>query len=117
MKTKSQIKTAARNARHARIRARVIGSAARPRLAIFRSNTGIYAQLIDDSTATTLVATDSRKIQTGVPREKAAAVGTEIAKLAKEKGIDAVVFDRGGYPYRGSVAALAEAAREEGLSF
>lgn len=117
MKTKSQQKTAARNARHARIRAKVAGTAARPRLAIFRSNTGVYAQLIDDETGVTIAASDSRQVKADTPLAKAAAVGTAIAKLAQDKKIDTIVFDRGGYRYQGAVAALADAAREGGLRF
>lgn len=117
MKTKSQQKTAARNARHARIRAKVAGTAERPRLAIFKSNTAIYVQLINDDAGATIAAVDSRKEKGGTPTERATAVGTAIADKAKGLKIDAVVFDRGGYRYQGAIAALADAARAGGLKF
>lgn len=106
-----------RTARHARIRARVHGTAARPRLAVFRSNRYMYAQLIDDENGTTMVAVDSRNATGANATERATWVGTEIAAKAKAAGIDAVVFDRGGYRYQGAVAALASAARDGGLNF
>jgi large subunit ribosomal protein L18 len=114
---KSQYKTEKRVARHKRIRARVVGSAERPRLAIFRSNRFIYAQLIDDTAHKTLAAVDSRAVTGGTPAERAGAVGTEIAKKAAAAGITKVVFDRGGFRYQGNVAALADAARTAGLEF
>lgn len=114
MTTKTQQKTAKRRARHARIRARVHGTPARPRLTVFRSNKAIYAQLIDDTTHTTLAAADSRN-EKGTLTECATAVGTKIAELAKKAQIESVVFDRGGYKYQGTVAALADAARNGGL--
>lgn len=113
---KTQQKTAGRIARHARIRARVKGAASRPRLAVYRSNKAIYAQLIDDVKNTTIAAADSRN-EKGTMTETAQVVGTKIAELAKKAGIDAVVFDRGGYKYQGTVAALADAARKGGLEF
>lgn len=110
-----------RRRRHARVRRRVHGSAERPRLAVFRSNKHISAQLIDDDAGRTLVAASSVE---GVLRGAsggnvagAGKVGSLIAARAKEAGITAVVFDRGGYAYHGRVAALAEAARSEGLEF
>lgn len=117
MKTKTQIKTDRRAARHSRIRARVIGTATKPRLAVFKSNTALYAQLIDDSANKTLAAADTRKLKGEGKLVRAKALGEEIAKLAKGKGIEAVVFDRGGFLYQGAVAAVAEAAREGGLKF
>lgn len=117
MKTKTQIKTDRRVARHKRIRARVIGTGDKPRLAVFKSNTGLYAQLIDDHSGRTLVAADTRKQKGDKPLERSKALGTEIAKLAKEKGIEKVVFDRGGFLYQGAIASLADAAREGGLKF
>jgi len=101
----------------ARIRSTISGSAKRPRLAVFRSNTSIYAQLIDDTTGTTLVGTSSMKIAKGTKSEQAIAVGTEIATKAKELKIKDVVFDRGGFLYHGRVKALADAARKGGLKF
>ena len=117
MKTKTQLKKSRRVSRHNRIRARVIGTAEKPRLAVFKSNTGLYAQLIDDSASKTIGAADTRKQKGKNLGEKAVALGNEIAKQAKEKGIEAVVFDRGGFCYQGAVAALADAAREAGLKF
>jgi len=104
--------------RHARVRRRVVGTAERPRLAVFRSNKHIYAQLIDDSAGRTLAAAGSVPIP-GDGDKKAAAkrVGSELANKAKAAGIGSVVFDRGGYQYHGRVQALAEAAREGGLDF
>ncbi len=108
---------------HERIRKRLSGSTARPRLAVFRSNKHIYAQIIDDSKGTTLTAassldTDAKKdVKYGGNVAAAKAVGKLVAERAKAKGIDAVLFDRGGYLYHGRVKALADAAREAGLKF
>lgn len=110
-------KTYKRTRRHARIRARVIGTAARPRLAVFRSNRAIYAQLIDDEQGLTLAAADSRKEKGATARERATAVGTTLAGAAKAKGVEKVVFDRGGFQYQGVIAALADGARAAGLIF
>ncbi len=101
----------------ARIRSTISGSAKRPRLAVFRSNTSIYAQLIDDAAGKTLAGTSSMKIAKGTKTEQAVAVGEEIATKAKELKIKEVVFDRGGFLYHGRVKALAEAARKGGLKF
>src|SRR5690606_36096544 len=114
---KSTQKNQTRTRRHARIRARVSGTAERPRLAVFRSNRFIYAQLIDDVAGVTLVAADSRNASGATPKERGAAVGKKIAELAKGKGVEAVLFDRGGDQYQGIVAALADGAREGGLTF
>lgn len=103
--------------RHARIRARVIGSAEKPRLAVFRSNRYIYAQLINDADARTLAAADSRKEKGSNMSEKAVAVGKSIATQAAKAGVEKVVFDRGGFQYQGVIAALADGAREGGLKF
>lgn len=106
--------------RHKRIRAKISGSAARPRLDVFRSNANIYAQIIDDENGVTLLSAstlDKEFEGYGGNKEAAKAVGTMIAKKALEKGITEVVFDRGGYVYHGRVQALAEAAREGGLKF
>jgi large subunit ribosomal protein L18 len=106
---------------HRRIRQRVAGTEVRPRLAVFRSLNHIYAQVIDDGKGHTVVAASSAekdaKIGTGGNVAGAKAVGKLIAERAKEKGIDKVVFDRGGYLYHGRVKALADAAREAGLEF
>lgn len=107
--------------RHSRVRRRVKGTTERPRLAIFRSNQHIYAQVIDDSEHKTLAAASTLDKDAGVKvgsnSEAAAAVGKLIAERAKSKNISQVVFDRGGNLYHGRVAALADAAREGGLKF
>jgi len=106
-----------RTRRHARVRAKVSGTTARPRLAVFRSNKNIYAQIIDDSTSTTIAAANDMKESKGSKTDRAQAVGKAIAKAAQAKKVESVVFDRGGYLYAGRVKALAEAAREAGLNF
>lgn len=111
----AKTKREARLRRHARVRKRVAGGAQRPRLAVFRSNRHIYAQLIDDVAATTLVAASDAEVKGSSPIEKAKAVGELIASRAKDAGIDTAVFDRGGFQYHGRVAAVAEGAREGGL--
>ncbi len=102
-----------------RIRARVKGTAQKPRLSVFRSNKDIYVQLIDDATGTTLAAASSRMkdiaAQKGNKVELSTAVGRAIAQKAKELGIEVCVFDRGGYLYHGRVKAIADGAREAGL--
>lgn len=105
--------------RHLRIRRKVSGNAARPRLCVFRSNGQIYAQIIDDVTRTTLASASSLqlKLENGGNVEAAKKVGAQIAQEAKKANITSVVFDRGGYIYHGRVKALAEAAREAGLEF
>jgi large subunit ribosomal protein L18 len=105
--------------RRRRVRAKVRGSAARPRLSVFRSNRGLFVQLIDDDAARTLVAVswtepELRKLNA---TEQAKRAGELIASRAKEAGIEACVFDRGGYQYHGRIKALADSAREGGLSF
>jgi large subunit ribosomal protein L18 len=113
----TKVKRLARVRRHARVRRKIAGSAARPRLAVYRSNRHIYAQLIDDVAATTLASASDREVQaSGDKTDAAKAVGELIAKRAKERGIERAVFDRGGRLYHGRIAALADAAREEGLS-
>jgi large subunit ribosomal protein L18 len=113
----SRKKTEQRKRRHSRIRARVAGTANKPRLAVFRSNKFIYAQLIDDQARTTIVAASDQKEAKGTKLERATAVGTAIAKAATAKGIKQVVFDRGGFLFAGRVQALAEGARAGGLEF
>ena len=109
--------------KHMKIRNRFSGTAERPRLAVFRSNNHMYAQIIDDSVGNTLVAASTVEKEVRAELEKtnnvdaAAYLGTLIAKRAIEKGIDTVVFDRGGFIYHGKIAALADAAREAGLKF
>ena len=112
-------KNAARVRKHARVRAKVSGTASCPRLCVFRSNKHIEAQIIDDVKRVTLVASSSvaLKLENGSNIEAAKKVGEEIAKVCKAKGIEKVVFDRGGYLYHGRVQALADAAREGGLKF
>jgi large subunit ribosomal protein L18 len=114
----ARAKRAARLRRHRRVRRRVAGTAERPRLAVFRSNRHIYAQLIDDRTGRTLAAAGTLAVQgDGDKKAAAARVGAELAARARSAGIGSVVFDRGGYRYHGRVRALAEAAREGGLDF
>lgn len=113
---KSQYKTQMRTQRHKRLRSKISGTATRPRLAVFRSNISVYAQLIDDVAGKTIAAVDSRK-EKGTQTEKAKFVGTTIAKKAADAKITEVVFDRGGFKYQGIVAELADAAREGGLKF
>ena len=112
-------KNKTRQKRHARVRNKISGTAECPRLNVFRSNKNIYAQLIDDVAGVTLASasTVDKDISGENKTEDAKAVGASIAKKANEKGIKEVVFDRGGYLYHGRVAALAEAARENGLEF
>lgn len=102
---------------HMRIRKKVNGTAERPRLSVFRSNAGIYCQIIDDLKGHTLAAASSKEAAKGTKTEQAVAVGKIIAEKAKAAGISGVVFDRGGYLYHGRIKALAEGAREGGLQF
>jgi large subunit ribosomal protein L18 len=106
-----------RQSRKKRIRARIAGTSARPRLTVYRSLTQITAQVIDDAVGRTLVAASSKEAKAKSNQEGAAKVGTLLAKKAKDAGITAVVFDRNAYKYHGRVKALADAAREGGLSF
>jgi large subunit ribosomal protein L18 len=108
-----------RVSRHERLRKRLEGTAERPRLAVFRSLKHIYAQVIDDATGMTLASASSQEKELNAKgnREGAKAVGAALAERAKSKGIDKVVFDRGGFRYHGRVASLAEGARESGLEF
>ena len=109
--------------KHMRIRNRFSGTAERPRLAVFRSNNHMYAQIIDDTVGNTLVSASTLEKEIKAELEKtnnvdaAAYLGTVVAKRALEKGISEVAFDRGGFIYQGKIAALAEAAREAGLQF
>ena len=110
----------ARTRRHIRVRRKVSGSPERPRLAVFRSNKHIIAQVIDDINGLTLAsASTNEKSFSGATSnvEAAKKVGTTVAQRAKEKGVDKVVFDRGGYKYHGRVAAIADAARAQGIEF
>jgi large subunit ribosomal protein L18 len=103
--------------RHNRIRAKVIGSPARPRLAVYKSNRYLHAQIIDDEAGVTLVAGSTKEMGKDKKTEAAKKLGAELAKRAKGAGIKKVVFDRGGFRYTGRIATLAEAARKGGLEF
>ncbi len=116
-------RTAVREKKHRRMRHHLAGTAMRPRLAVFRSNNHMYAQIIDDTVGNTLVSASTLEKDIKAELEKtnnveaASRLGTIIAKRALDKGITKVVFDRGGFIYQGKVKALAEAAREAGLEF
>ncbi len=118
---KKVVRNDVRKARHKRVREKVIGTTQIPRLNVFRSNSNIFAQIIDDEKGITLVSASSidkeLKLENGGNVEAATKVGELLAKRAKEAKIEKVVFDRGGYLYHGRVKALAEAARENGLDF
>ncbi len=115
------IKSKVRVEKHRKLRNKISGTALRPRLCVFRSNSHVYAQIIDDVKGATLVAASTRDKDLALEKtndvEAAIAIGAAIAKKALAKGIDTVVFDRGGYIYHGKVKALADAARENGLIF
>jgi large subunit ribosomal protein L18 len=116
-------RSVARNRRHGRVRAQIFGTAQRPRLNVFRSLGGVYAQIIDDVAGNTIVSASSvdkelREKMKGLKKaEQAKLIGQTVAERAKSKGITSVVFDRGGYRYIGRVKALADGAREGGLQF
>lgn len=120
---KKESRSAIRIKKHLRVRNRFSGTAERPRLAVFRSNNHMYAQIIDDTVGNTLVSASTTQKDVKAELEKtndvaaAAYLGTVIAKRALEKGITSVVFDRGGFIYQGKIQALADAAREAGLNF
>ena len=116
---KNESRNEQRKIRHARVRNKISGTSECPRLNVFRSNSHIFAQIIDDEKGTTLVSSSSQelKIKNGGNIEGAKLVGKDIAEKAKKSGIAKVVFDRGGYLYHGRVEALADAARENGLEF
>ena len=116
---KKESSNVARKRRHARVRTKVSGTNTTPRLNVFRSNSHIFVQVIDDAAANTLVSSSSveLKLKNGGSLEGAQAVGKDIAEKCKKAKIKSVVFDRGGYLYHGRVKALAEAAREAGLEF
>lgn len=104
--------------RHGRVRAKISGTAARPRLSVFRSNRGLYLQLIDDTTGQTLVGAHSKELkEAGKKVDQAMSLGKLLAEKAQAKKITSVVFDRGFYKYHGRVKAVAEGAREGGLKF
>jgi large subunit ribosomal protein L18 len=111
-------KVRGRQRRHRRVRKKVLGSAQRPRLAVYRSNRHVYAQVIDDGAGRTLAAASTLAVTEGDdPRAKAKAVGLAVAEKAKSAGISQVTFDRGGFMYKGRVQAVADGAREGGLEF
>ncbi len=105
-----------RQRRHRRIRARIAGTAARPRLSVFKSNRDLYAQVIDDEKGVTIVAVSSRGLK-GLPRERATLAGKRLAESAAAKKIHTVVFDRGGYRYAGNIKLFADTVRAGGLIF
>jgi large subunit ribosomal protein L18 len=121
MKKIADSRSASRVKRHERIRIRLAGTEARPRLAVFRSLSHIYAQVIDDTSGSTIAAASSLEAglrdATGTKTESAKRVGQLVAERAKKAGVDTVVFDRAGFKYHGRVRSLAEAAREAGLDF
>lgn len=118
MKTKRQLKGDPRGKRHRRVRKKVVGTAERPRLAVYRSNRHIYAQVIDDFQGKTLAAASTLVGSAkGEPTEQAKAIGKQVAEAAKAAGITQVTFDRGGFMYHGRVQAVADGAREGGLEF
>jgi large subunit ribosomal protein L18 len=110
-------KTLNRERRHARVRSKVIGSAERPRLSVYKSNTRLTAQIINDDKGLTIVSVDSSKEKGKTPRERAEMAAASLAKSAKTKDISRVVFDRGGFQYAGTIKAFADAARAAGLEF
>jgi large subunit ribosomal protein L18 len=114
-----QTKPQQRLRRRRRVRAKVRGTEQRPRLSVFRSNRGVFAQLIDDNGGKTIAAVNwtEKELRGLDPMEQAKQVGATIAQRAKEAGVEACVFDRGGYRFHGRVRALAEGAREAGLKF
>lgn len=120
---KKESKNSKRKVRHVRVRRKVLGTPERPRLSIYKSLSNMYAQIIDDTTGSTLVSASTLdkdlkgKVEYTGNKEAAKLVGAMVAKRALDKGIDKVVFDRGGYIYHGRVKELAEGAREAGLQF
>ena len=113
----SSPKTLSRLRRKNRIRAKISGNTARPRLVVFRSNSHISAQIMDDGSGKVLASAHDLKVKKGSKVERAGVVGKAVAEAVKEKKIESVVFDRNGYQYHGRVKALADAAREAGLKF
>ena len=115
---KKESRNSMREVRHARVRTKVFGTTAVPRLSVYRSNTNIYAQIIDDENGNTIVSASSLELKLKANTiETATKVGETVAEKALKAGIKKVVFDRGGYQYHGRVKALADAAREKGLEF
>jgi large subunit ribosomal protein L18 len=114
---KTNVKADSRQRRHARIRARISGTKEMPRLSIFKSNRHMYAQLIDDTTGTTILGLSSEKAEGKNMMEKAKDLGKMVAKAAIGKKITSIAFDRGGFKYTGKIKLFADAAREGGLKF
>lgn len=110
-------KSEQRTRRHRRVRAKVIGTIARPRLAVYKSNTQLLAQIIDDEKGITLTAVSSKECNGKTPRERAEQAAKMLSERAREKGITEVVFDRGGFQYLGTIKAFADATRVAGLVF
>ncbi|MEA2097749.1 MAG: 50S ribosomal protein L18 [Patescibacteria group bacterium] len=118
MKNKEIAKKQAKTRRHKRVRSKITGTAAIPRLNLFRSNKGLFVQLINDDLGITIASVSEKEVKgKNVKIDIAKEVGKLIAKKAQEKNIDKVVFDKGGYKYHGRIKAVAEGAREEGLKF
>lgn len=117
MNSKTSQKTTQRIKRHSRVRAKVIGTSVRPRLSVYKSNTALTAQIIDDEKQVTLVAVSSARQKATTPRERAEAAASDLAARAKDKGITKVVFDRGGFQYLGTIEAFANAVRAGGIEF
>ncbi|MFN2490669.1 MAG: 50S ribosomal protein L18 [Actinomycetota bacterium] len=117
---KAEEKVRGRSRRHRRVRKKIFGVAERPRLAVYRSNRHVYAQLIDDAAGRTLASASTLKdaaSSDGSPKERAKAVGSALASRAKDAGISEAIFDRGGFRFHGRVKAIADGAREGGLRF
>ncbi len=110
-------KTQKRERRHTRVRAKVVGTAERPRLSVYKSNTRVIAQIIDDERGVTIAAVSSSEEKGKTPRERAEMAAKTLAKMAGEKKVTKVVFDRGGFQYLGTLKAFADAARAAGLIF
>ena len=114
---KLNLKADSRQRRHARIRARISGTSAKPRLSIFKSNRHMYAQLIDDTTGATILGLSSEKVEGKNMTEKSKELGKMVAQMALGKKISAIAFDRGGFKYTGKIKLFADSAREGGLKF
>lgn len=117
MKTISQIKTEKRHRNHRKLRSKISGTGESPRLAVFKSNTAVYAQLIDDEKGVTVAQATSKGMKGKGQLEKSKEIGKSLAEKALALGVKKVVFDRGGFQYTGKIAAVAEGAREGGLKF
>lgn len=114
---KNKVKNEKRERRQGRIRSHLAGSTVRPRLSVFRSNTGMFLQVIDDTTGKTLASASNKEVKVEGKMNQSLELGKLIAEKAKKVGINSIVFDRGGYKYHGRVKAAAEGAREGGLEF